>query len=231
MIPNMLYEELKKRGLGELYAYVMQNNKGKNNPYHNNFHLEHVALFTLKGFRFYERYAQTRNEAYPVINNRAITLGLIAALVHDLHHTGSGKDDDANIELAKKGLTEFVCTLDYINMADGDSFDITNEDYDVIYGLIDATRYPYITDNNDLDLMQKIIRDADVLQGMFVQNYINGVVEPLAKEIGIPFLTLLNGQEVFYGNTVFATEWATNIRNNALPYIIESINMVKQFYI
>ena len=224
----MLYQELQDRGLGELYAYVMKHNTGKKNPYHNNFHIEHMTLFTLKGCDFF-RGDKTGNESFPVINDRAIVLMLIASLVHDLHHTGDGKDDDVNIALAKKGFLNFLSeTMDYINMWEGHVFDLTNEDFDVIFSLIDATRYPYIIPNEELDLMQKIIRDADVVQGIFVQNYINGVVEPLSKEIGIPFESLLNGQEAFYKDFNFATEWAINMRDNALPYIVETVNAVKK---
>lgn len=72
--------------LEKFLDYVIDNNESYNNPYHNNYHLQQVCLFALRGCDYYK------------MDNQNKRLVAVAALFHDFNHTGSGKDDDKNIK-------------------------------------------------------------------------------------------------------------------------------------
>jgi len=189
-----------------MYIWIMQNNSGKYNPYHNNFHLESVAEIILTHLPFALKPEDFRSKI------------ITAALFHDFNHSGGKlKNDDDNIALALSGYYHF-CDISNIE-----------PDNDVIE-LIKCTRYPYQTDGSDLNEMQKILRDADILQGMFCQNYINGIVRAISEEAGISFEKMLEGQEAFLTNTKFLTEWATDKANWFLPNVVSKIQEVKKIY-
>lgn len=203
-----LYSTLKSLELGKAYNYVMENNPSSGLPYHNSFHIEHVCLFAMKGAEFYK------------IPNQNKKLLATAALFHDFDHSGSGKNDDENILRAVKGFIEYNSTDDYF----------TEEEVRLITSLIKATRYPYIQECVDLTNMEKILRDSDVLQGLFCQNYINGVVFAIAKEANIPYKSMLDGQVSFIKSTNFCTDWATDKAKEVIPEIIEKVNTVKEMF-
>lgn len=78
--------------------------------------------------------------------------------------------------------------------------------------------------------MQKILRDADILQGIFCQNYINGIVRAIAEEAGISFEKMLEGQEAFLTNTKFLTKWATDKADWYLPTTLGIVRDAKKIY-
>lgn len=218
---NNLYKVINNLGLGKAYNYVMTNNQGNKNPYHNNFHLESVANTALEGCLYYSK-CNTDIFKLPILDTEAIQLVLLAALFHDFNHTGSGKDDRLNISIAKDGFYNFLLTEPDM---------IETWKVHIIYDLIDATCYPYTIENKDLNLLQKIIRDADILQGMLCQNYIHGVVGALAQEMNLPFKTMIEGQESFLRNSIFATDWANDLKAKILPDVVEKVNIIKSFNI
>lgn len=202
----VLYKHINNLGLNNIYNWVMEKNSGKFNPYHNNFHLENIAEIILKHLPFASETKEFRTKI------------ITAALFHDFDHSGGKlKNDDENITLALNGYFYYCET--YKEEVDND-----------IIGLIECTRYPYKTDGSDLTEMQKILRDADILQGMFCQNYINGVVRALAQEIDISFEKMLEGQEAFLTNTKFLTKWATDKANWYLPIVLSQIREAKKIY-
>ena len=135
----------------------MEFNKS-NLPYHNSFHLENVCVFAILGCLHYK---------IPSINIRLVAT---AALFHDFNHPGM-KNDDENIIESIKGFLNF--NLEYNLFED--------EEVSTIVELIKSTRYPYLNSCSNLTKLQMIIRDADILQGPFCQNYISTVVMALAK--------------------------------------------------
>jgi hypothetical protein len=213
-----LYKTIKKLDLGIVYNYVMSNNTGNINPYHNNFHLESVAKTALELCEKY--YGNDTGIKKLPINDDVIRLVITAALFHDMNHTGSGKDDSINITIAKNCFYDFV-------LSNPDMFS-ASETF-IIYDLIDATLYPYIIDNNNLNLLQKIIRDSDILQGMLCQNYIQGVVRALSLEIGISFEQMISGQESFLRNTIFALDYSNAKKTVIIENIINNVNLIKEF--
>lgn len=207
---KFLYNKIKELDLGKVYSYVMENNPSQDLPYHNNFHLESVTKFTLLGAQHHDLDTVTEKNL------------AVAALFHDFNHSGSGKDDDLNIKRSIKGFNDY-CEKDGKNL-------FTEFDQEQIINFIKPTRYPYLVECGMLSLQQKIIRDSDILQGLFSQNYIMGIVGGIAKEADIPMKKMLDGQEGFLKGTKFCTEWATNLSKERLPEILQKINDVKEFY-
>jgi len=142
-----------------------------------------------------------------------------AALFHNFNHTGSGKDDDINIIKAVEGFLEFNTNEEFVD-----------DEEKIIINLIKATRFPYTQDCEELTIHQKILRDSDILQGVFCQNYINGVVFAIAKEANISPEKMLEGQIKFLESATFCTEWATKIYKGALPLVIKKVEEVRKYF-
>ena len=203
-----LYNKIKLLNIESVYNYVMENNKSFNLPYHNNFHLENVTLFTIRGCEAND------------IPNPNVRLAAVAALFHDMNHTGSGKNDDVNILESVKAFLDFNSSFELFE----------DEEQETIISLIKATRYPYLKECVDLSILQKIIRDSDVLQGPFCQNYINGVVFGIARENNIPLKSMLDGQVKFLSSMVFCTEWANKLYQEVLQETIEKVDSAKLLF-
>ena len=139
--------------------YVSENNKTENH-YHNNKHILDVFNNSMMLFDEYKK-------EYELKPTDKLCLGL-AALFHDYNHSGGKLKDDENIEIA---LGELKTYLNIINKSDL---------YNGIKKIIIATEFPH--KDVDLDILQKIIRDADTMGGI-TEGWIY-VVKSLAKEIG-----------------------------------------------
>jgi hypothetical protein len=217
---EFLYKKIKELGLENIYTYVMDKNPSKYAPYHNNFHLENVCKFSLMN-------AEENN-----VDIRSQKILATAALFHDFDHSaGLEKDDSVNIERVE-GFKKYIAI-------DNFAFDVF--EYNIILKLIKATRYPYLTESVELtfnsedfskkyaDMIMrnppsleigKMLRDADILQGLYCQNYINGVTRAIATEAGIPYENMLKGQINFIKNTKYLTEWAVKKANDRIPYVL-----------
>jgi len=206
---NTLLSEISRLGLQPAYYYVMDTNPSSGLPYHNNYHLQQVCKFALMGADFYK------------LSDMDKRLLAVAAIFHDYDHSGSGKDDDINIKRAVDAFVKF--NLDVKKFGEFSSY-FNEEETEVIIDLIKATRYPYI--NNTETLLQEIIRDSDILQGIFADDYINKIVLGIAKENGIPEDKMISGQIGFLKSTKFCTDWATNMYSKELPNAIKKVEMV-----
>ncbi len=198
--------EISRLGLQPAYYYVMDTNPSNKLPYHNNYHLQQVTKFVLMGADFYK------------ISDTDARLLAVAALFHDYNHSGSGKDDDINIRRAIESFIDF--NLDVKKFGDFSSY-FNEEECDIIIELIRATRYPYLSDVETM--LEKIIRDSDILQGIFADDYINKIVLAIAKESNIPEDKMIGGQISFLKSTKFCTDWATNLYSKELPNTIKKI--------
>jgi hypothetical protein len=194
--------------LQEIYSYVITNNTASYLPYHCSFHLEQVCKYALKGAEFHNLTEIQKSEI------------AVAALFHDINHTGSGKNDDINIQIAIAKFGEFAANK------------IKDNDFiENVIDLIKCTRFPYITTADTLNLSQKILRDSDVLQGSFVQNYVNGVVFALAKESGTDLKTMVGNQIKFLNVITFATDWATELFLSKKDELVYTLNKLNEIFI
>lgn len=169
-----------------VYDWVMKNNKGNNNPYHNNIHLKRVTNFFIDGIS---------NHYYTL---DYINMFITASLFHDFNHKGVNTTSDSdNIKLAIDGFLEYNNTFNKIDHS------VT-----IIIDLIKSTEYPY--KHNNLTQIEQLLRDSDILQGFFTDDYIDDVVYPLADELYIDRFEMLNNQFKFLDNLEFGTKWAQN---------------------
>jgi hypothetical protein len=162
------------------------------NPYHNFRHMLHVLWLCHKACRYYQ------NELTP----RRMRNLLIAALFHDFDHPGHphpGEDDPdrINIPIAIAGLRQYILPADRPFLAE-------------IEALIEATHYPYKIGSDKLDLLGRIIRDADLAQAL-TSVWIQQVVIGLAQEWGMQPLEVLRGQASFLAGLSFHTCWARQL--------------------
>lgn len=224
-----LYSHLERLGLLKAYTYVINNNFGYKNAYHNNFHLESVTNMSIIGC-MYNSKLETGIKELPYLNEECYKLVGLAALFHDFNHFGGGMPDNVNIQNAKIGLLNYLVDTNYNDI--GENNKTIDYRIDILYGLIDATEYPYTIPNEELNLLQKIIRDADILQGIFCENYIIGVVKALCDENGWSFKDMILGnQKKFLLNCKFSTEWANKTYSERLPKILEILSLIEKYYI
>ena len=202
-----LYKKIIELGIEPIYTYVMDTNIAKYLPYHNNFHLENVCKYALLNAEGRVSFEEQR-------------LLAVAALFHDYNHTGSSKNDNENIEIAVREFNIFIKNFLFI----------PESDINTIIQIIKGTRYPYLTDGSELPEIGKMLRDADLLQGLFCENYINGVVRAIATESGIPIENMLKGQIDFLTNSTYLTTYATSMAYLKTPELIELLKNIISMY-
>src|SRR5258708_23648767 len=127
---------------------------------------------------------------------------LIAALFHELDQPGhphprEEDPDRINIEIAIAGLRRYIAPDDRALLPE-------------IEAAIEATHYPYKIGGNELDLLGKIIRDADVAQGLSPV-WIQQIVIGLAQEWEMKPLEVLRKQASFLAALPFNTLWAREL--------------------
>jgi hypothetical protein len=160
-----------------------------NNPYHNFRHTLHVSWLCYEACRYY------RTE----LTARQMRILLIAALFHDFDHPGQPHPgepdpDKINIDIAIAGLRRHIVPQDRALLPE-------------IEAVIEATHFPYKIAAEQLDLLSKIIRDADLAQALS-PTWIQQVVIGLAREWGMKPLDVLRQQGSFLAGLPFNTQWA-----------------------
>jgi len=204
-----VFEHLRLLGLGHLYNWVMENNSGGLNPYHGNLHIERVTEFALIGATFHD------------LSFREHQMIAAAALLHDINHTGgTAKSDDDNIKLALDALEIYFAEHN-------DKLGFTKSEIETVANSIRATRFPYELKGNDLTLIQKILRDSDVVQGPYCQSYLTSIVRGLCIEMKVPMAKGLEMQVGFYNSLKFETSWAEDLMAKALPNVIVLCDTMK----
>jgi hypothetical protein len=103
----------------------------------------------------------------------------------------------STIEIAISGLRRYLASDDRA---------LTPE----IEALIEATHFPYKVDSQKLDLLGKIIRDADLAQALSPV-WIQQVVIGLAREAGVSPLAMLKAQSSFLTSLRLNTLWAQQL--------------------
>ena len=198
-IPKIIANEAKLYE-GDLVAYfrtIFFNATNLENPYHNLRHMLHVTWLCHQACEYY------RAELTP-LQMREL---LIAALFHDFDHPGhphQGEPDPdrINIEIAIGGLRKHVQPSDRQSLT-------------CIEALIRATHFPYKTSGDELDLLGKIIRDADLAQALNPV-WVQQVVIGLAREWRAQPLDVLKMQPSFFDGLRFNTSWAQELFSREL---------------
>ncbi|MFM2395252.1 MAG: hypothetical protein RLZZ546_3235 [Bacteroidota bacterium] len=182
-------EVIKKLKLEKHLSNLLNDNKANNAPYHN---LNHT-LCVIKNVYY------IANQENCI--KKEITTLVLAAIYHDFNHSQGAKKDDENIKEAIKALKKYV-----------------EDNTDTIEELIKATQYPYVIEDKDLSPLQKIIKDADVMQ-IFEDNYIQQVILGLSTELKMSVKDFLGMQSKFLDNLKYYTKAAQDISKSKLPAI------------
>lgn len=185
---------IKELDLGDYLNILLTENKSNQAPYHN---INHLLCVT----KFCYLFGKEEN-----VSKKELKVLVVAGMFHDFNHSEGKKSDDKNIIEAKKCVSKYV-----------------SDDVSDINILIDATQYPYVIEDGDLSLSQKIIRDADMMQ-TFEDNFIHQVVFGLSKEIGKDSIEFLTDQKKFISVLKFYTGTATNYTENKLEKLKEDID-------
>ena len=183
----------------EAKTYILENNLVEND-YHNNEHMINVFNNAMVLFNHYK-------DEYKLPPYHKLVLGL-AALFHDFDHSGGKLKDSENIELALVALKEFLVTINKSDL------------YDDIKNIIIATEFPHL--DIDLDILQKIIRDADTMGGI-IDGW-KSVVTNLASEYNKSIEEFIPTQIKFLDTVKFNTDYCNGLLQNNKEKIIEELN-------
>ena len=186
----------------EAKTYILENNLVEND-YHNNEHMINVFNNSMVLFNHYK-------DEYKLPPYHKLLLGL-AALFHDFDHSGGRLKDSENIELALVALKEFLKTINKSDL------------YDDIENIIIATEFPHL--DIDLDILQKIIRDADTMGGI-IDGW-KSVVTNLASEYNKTLVEFIPSQIKFLDTVKFNTDYCNELLKNNKEKIIEELNKMK----
>jgi hypothetical protein len=191
-------------------TYILENNLVEND-YHNNEHMINVFDNAMILFNHYK-------DEYKLIPYHKLVLGL-ASLFHDFNHSGGKLKDSENIELALVSLKEFLVTrINFSRVTINKS-----ELYDDIENIIIATEFPHL--DIDLDILQKIIRDADTMGGI-IDGW-KSVVANLASEYNKTLEEFIPTQIKFLDTIKFNTDYCNGLLQSNKEQIIEELNKMK----
>lgn len=197
---------LRRFNLEDIWQYVLDNNTGAINTYHNNEHMMAVAVRSVELLHM-----ETSADKYEFTNQEEILM--VAGMFHDMNHSGGEEEDEVNISIALAALDQVGGTLDsrfYAGFTEN------------VERVIQVTQYPFVLDPEYLD--EKIIRDADMLYSLEA-NGVRIIMEGLRSEMVHKFgnmpvrknwyemrLAFIDGIEIF---TESAKQiWADGIEAN-----------------
>jgi len=193
--------------LQNAFVYIINNNKGDNNPYHNNGHLMTVFYFAMEMADYYK-----------LDDYHKIHLGLVA-LFHDFNHNGKIGNDDVNLKEAYIGFLDF--------------YSYCNEklnlyiDTDLFKNILNHTEFP--SRPNPTTIEDKIIMDSDMLSnytsGWFKDNLVG-----ISKEFGVSLKDHLPNQIKFIENLSFYTEYAQQLHLEKKDKILDKLRQLERIF-
>jgi len=193
------YQSLKK-GL----KYIILNNKSNYAPYHNLNHLLTVTKHTYEALKYMD-----------MLNDNNVEALLLAALFHDYNHSMGSKKDDYNIEETKKGIVKFI---------KDEEIDL---DIDFINSIINSTQYPYVIQESDLTIYQKIIRDADMCQ-IFEYDWLKQNILGLVSELKTNVIDFLPNQRKFLESLTFLTKYGNELKNKYFKKVMKEYTILEE---
>ena len=128
----------------------------------------------------------------------------IAIFFHDFNHSGGEYIDKINIQFAIQAINDFKKEYSDNNL--------TDEDWEQIKEIIKATEYPYILNDENLTICQKIIRDLDLLMGLEA-TFIETTIVGLAKEFNSSIESMIKNQINFMKSVKFYTLYCKDIQD------------------
>jgi hypothetical protein len=189
------------------FKYILENNKSNSAPYHSLMHMLYVTKNLYMACIYY-KYDKNLAKNYVSI--------LLAGLFHDMNHSMGKEKDDYNIKQAIKAFNDFY-----------DRNPDPKINKELVENMIYATQYPYVIDEKDLSLEQKIIRDADLLMGK-EDNWFDTIFIGLGTEMNVDYKDLAEGNIKFYKNIKWHSEWGEMMAEGLVEDVIEKMNFIKE---
>lgn len=172
-------------GIEGAFDHILRVGDENNLPYHNPKHCTTVMRYA------FDIAMMLRASDPSSLSDNEVRYLLCACLYHDFAHTGLNPDVN-NIEIAvtnmRAGLTS-LCETEF-----------TEHDLDTIEGIIRVTEFPFV--HEPKTLLQQIIRDADLMQPMDVDN-IETVMDGLRAEVNAKFGIELTREQFYYKQVEF----------------------------
>lgn len=163
------------------YYKLLVNSGGNFNPYHNLRHVQHVLWLCYDACVYY------RKELTP----RKIRSKLIAAMTHDIGHSGDNRPDCVQVDTAVRWITENIHPDDKPYLPE-------------IVAMVRSTEHPH--KEGFVGLGYDILRDADLSQALS-DTWIHQMLG-LGKEKGWTPRETMERQVAFLNNLQFKTRWA-----------------------
>jgi len=191
--------------LSKALKYIILNSSSNYAPYHNLNHLLTVTKHVYYGLK-----------TEGILDGKNGVLSLVAAMFHDFNHSEGKNKDDKNVADAKKGVREFA-----------EKNHITNLDLEFIDKMLDATQYPYVIENKDLNKYQAIIRDADIMQ-LFEYNWLQQTILGLSKELNLSVEEFLKGQKKFMDGVEFISDYGKKMKKEKWSQIVKEVEVLEK---
>ena len=199
---------MSKYDLWTIYEVAhVQGNASMYLPYHNTYHALSMVRDCYEGAR------------YAGLDEAPTRALLIAALCHDLNHSGGKLKDADNIRIACQGVQSLV----------SEGF-LSAELGEEVVDIIKVTEYPYTDVALDTEA-KKIIRDAD-LCAMIGDSWIDHVIVGLPQELAVAgvFLEPDKLQEAywkFYSESPRNSKWGIVMYDADMKVIKERLSLIQ----
>jgi HD superfamily phosphodiesterase len=172
--------------IDNIIKYIKEYNPSSDAPYHNNEHMITVYKF-----------CKDISDNIELTDNLDL---LVAALFHDFDHSMGKEKDNVNVQRAIEAFSDYY----------GNELTHTDVNKNNVINIIKITEYPYTIKNSELNTDQKIIRDADLLQGS-VDNWYDFIVIGLSKEMNLPIDKIKEGVIVFRENIEYNFDYSREV--------------------
>ena len=139
--------------LNNMYVWYLNHCLSLNVPYHN---LRHTLGMMYHIIMIFNNCKKIDNDYGFSLTDEDLYILLVSALFHDFNHSAGRFDDETNVNTAIAGLRECmnVCLVEN---------EIRESYFIKCSEIIKATQYPYIINDEDLSIHQRILRECDIL--------------------------------------------------------------------
>ena len=181
-----MIQHLNNKLLLTALRFVVEENKACDNAYHNTYHIFNVTKNAAEAANYYN------------LDSITETTLLLAAMFHDINHSGGWLSDEDNINIAFQDFGNFY--EKHTNL-----FDDFMISYEKVCNLIEITEYPHKREPKTIE--EKIIIDSD-LSCYYSDNWYLSVIEGfLIKEQKLTYEEAIKTQINFIENVKFHTTY------------------------
>lgn len=187
-------------------------------PYHNILHTFHMMEHIITLYENQDKYTDVK------LNTGDLLILMLTAMYHDINHSGGLCNDHVNVTTACTMYNDLLHEAFVDNKWEGE-FD-ENNTYPYLAGqasyAILSTEYPYVTEYDDLEQNQKIIRELDFISQLsdtFFTHTLCGLKEELRSKSWVDAVT---NYTTFTENMIkelklqYSKEYVKNNINNIL---------------